>query len=156
MTRPDHRISQKKLTKKEATVLGHLRQTRQGVWSTKQPHHKNSNRLELDPSSSNSTRIDDVFFKVADLTGKIYIDQTGRFPVISSKGKQYILVVYHYDSNTIYAETLKPRTYLALTAAYEKIHKLLTERSLQPKLHILDNECPDGLKTFMHKVNGIF
>ena len=66
------------------------------------------------------------------------------------------MLVYHYDTNTIHAETLNTRTGLELTAAYEKIHKLLTERGLQPKLHILDNECPDGLKTFMHKVNGIF
>ena len=66
------------------------------------------------------------------------------------------MVAYHYDSNTIHAETLKTRTGLELTVAYENIHKLLTERGLQPKLHILDNEYPDVLKTFVNKVNEKF
>jgi hypothetical protein len=33
--------------------------------------------------------------------GQIYTDQTGRFPVISSKGNTYIIVLYEYDSNAI-------------------------------------------------------
>ena len=61
--------------------------------NTNQPHHKNSHRLELDqfPPSSNSTRTYDVFFEVVDLNDKIYTDQTGRFPVTSSKGKRYYI-----------------------------------------------------------------
>jgi hypothetical protein len=31
--------------------------------------------------------------------GQIYTDQTGRFPVVSSKGNKYIMILYHYDSN---------------------------------------------------------
>ena len=51
-----------------------------------------------------------VFLKKVDLTGKFYRDQIGRFPVTSSKGNKYILVAYHYDSNTIHAEPLKTRS----------------------------------------------
>ena len=32
------------------------------------------------------------------------------------------------------------------------IHVLLTERCLQPKLHIFDNECPEVLKPYVKKV----
>jgi hypothetical protein len=42
--------------------------------------------------------------------GKKYIDQTGRFPVVSIKGDKYIMVLYQYDGNTIIADTIKNRT----------------------------------------------
>ena len=88
-----------------------------------------------------------------DLSGKIYTDQTGMFPVTSSKGNKYILLSYHYDSNTIHAEPLNTRLGLDLTTAYKKLHSLLTKRGLRPHLNILDNECPNVLKNFMREVN---
>jgi hypothetical protein len=42
--------------------------------------------------------------------GKIHTDQTGRFPVVSSKGNKYIMVLYEYDGNAIIAEHIKNRT----------------------------------------------
>jgi hypothetical protein len=33
--------------------------------------------------------------------GQIYTDQAGRFPVVSSKGNTYIMILYDYDSNAI-------------------------------------------------------
>ena len=35
-----------------------------------------------------------------------YMDLTGRFPYRSSRGNEYILVRYHYDSNSILVEPL--------------------------------------------------
>ena len=87
---------------------------------------------------------------------KNYTDQTGRFPVTSSKGNKYILVAYHYDSNTIHAEPLKTRSGIDLNTAYHKLHSLLTNRGLKPSLHILDNECHNVLNTFMKEVNEKF
>ena len=91
-----------------------------------------------------------------DLSGKFYIDQTVRFSVTSSKGNKYILFAYHYDSNTIHAEPLKTRSGLDITAEYQKLHSSLTNRGLIPQLHILENECPNVLKTFMMEVNEQF
>jgi hypothetical protein len=31
--------------------------------------------------------------------GQTYTDQTGRFPVVSIKGKKYIMILNDYDSN---------------------------------------------------------
>jgi hypothetical protein len=42
--------------------------------------------------------------------GQIYTDQTGRFPVVSSKGNKYIMILYDIDSNTILAQPIKDRT----------------------------------------------
>ena len=75
------------------------------------------------------------------------------FPVTSRKGNKYILVVYHYDSNTIYAEPVKTRSGLDLTTAYQKLHSLLTNIGLKSYLHILDNEHPNVLKKFLREVN---
>ena len=92
------------------------------------------------------------FLKIIDLERKIYTDQTGRFPVTSSRGHKYLCCAYDYDSNTIHAEPMKTKTGTELMTTYQSIHKLLSERGLTPKLHILDNECPQVLKTFMNNV----
>eukprot|EP00957_Ditylum_brightwellii_P131181 10005659-Ditylum_brightwellii.AAC.1 len=42
--------------------------------------------------------------------GKIYTDQTGKFPVISSKGNRFVMVIYAYDTNCILVEPMKNRT----------------------------------------------
>ena len=63
------------------------------------------------------------------------------------------MVAYHYDSNTIHAEPLKTKSGLDLTSAYQKLHRLFTNRGLRPHLHILYNECPNVLKIFMREVN---
>ena len=89
-------------------------------------------------------------------TGKCYIYQTGRFPITSRKGSKYLLVAYHYDSNTIHAEPLKSQTGIELKTSYHKLCNLLTNRGLKPSLHIMDNECTNMLKTFMGEVTGKF
>ena len=38
-----------------------------------------------------------------------YGDLTGRFPHMSSRGNQYIVVIYDFDSNAILAEPIKSR-----------------------------------------------
>ena len=108
------------------------------------------------PQATKSENTNLVFFKTVDLSGKFYTYQKGRFPVTSSKGNKYILVAYHYKSNTIHAEPLKTRSGLYLTAAYQNLHSLLTNRGFRPHLHILDNECPNFLKIFMREVNEQF
>lgn len=56
------------------------------------------------------TRTHDIYMKIEDQIGKIYTDQTGRFPVTSTCGNKYTLVAYDYNSNTINAGPIKTRT----------------------------------------------
>jgi hypothetical protein len=42
--------------------------------------------------------------------GQIHTDQTGRFPVVSSKGNNYIMILYDYDSNAFVDSALFPGT----------------------------------------------
>ena len=45
-----------------------------------------------------------------DLTDKVYSNQIGPFPVISSKGNKYIRIIYDHDSNVIIARALKTKS----------------------------------------------
>ena len=105
--------------------------------------------IAKDNNIDSTSRTNEVFVKVTEIEGKIYTDQTGRFPVTSSRGNKYIMVAYDYDSNTIHAEAMKSRTGGELKAAYKKIQTLLASRGLKPKVHFLDNECADTFKQLM-------
>ena len=82
-------------------------------------------------------------------TGSIATDQTGQFPVLSSTGMRYVLVLYDYDSNAILSESLKNCTGTEIHRAYKKLHQLLVSHGLRPKLQRLDNECSTLLKKYM-------
>ena len=47
-------------------------------------------------------------------------NQTGCFPVTSTKDNKYILLVYGYDSDAILTEPIKNRTATAILRAYTK------------------------------------
>ena len=134
-------LVQKHLKKKQSTILGHLQQPRKGLRSTQDKimHPDPDPEQDQFPQATQSENSNLVFFKTVDLSVKIYTDQTGKFPVASSRSNNYILVAYHFDSNTIHAEPLKTRSGLDLTTAYQKLQSLLTNRGLRPHLHILDN-----------------
>ena len=149
--------SQKTAIKNNPPYLG-IQQPQKGLRSTQENimHQYLDPEHDQFPQSTQSENTNLVFFKTVDLARKFYTYQTGRFPVTSSKGNKYILFAYHFDSNTIHAEPLKTRSVLDLTEAYQKLHSLLTNRFLRPHLHILYNECPTVLKTFMREVNEKF
>jgi hypothetical protein len=140
-----------------ATAKGHLKATPKNLRSTYQISPTISPKLAsivmtTPPSVTEPTvRTHFVYAQVVDITGQIYSDQTGRFPVTSSKGNQYIMIVYDSNSAAILAEPLKNRTEQELEQAYSKLHQHLTERCLKPQLQKLDNECPAALKHYAKK-----
>ena len=105
------------LDKSEATVKGYLRQIRQNLRST-------TKKLSITPSAPITTstispprvmttssinddvRANIVSFKLVETKGKVFSDQTGRFPITSSRGNKYIMAMYDNDSNTILAEPM--------------------------------------------------
>jgi hypothetical protein len=150
----------KHLPKSIATAKGHLRQERQNLQSTATPLRPKTPITNLDAEfdltleHSDRTRTNWVYQQAVQVSGQIFSDQSGRFPVTCSKGNQYIMVVYDYDSNHILAEPLKSRSEHELVRAYTKLHTKLTVCGLHPLLQKLDNECPAGLKKFM-KTEGV-
>ena len=144
----------KHLDKAIATSKGHMKQIRQGLRSTKQKEP--SVMTAPPPNEIEGARTGELFCKTVELTGKNYTDQTGRFPVTSSKGSKYVMVAYNYDCNAILAEPIQSRSEASLVRAHQKIHAHLSERGLKPKLIILDNECPSGLKQFFRQQDTEF
>jgi hypothetical protein len=88
--------------------------------------------------------------------GQIYTDQTGRFPVVSSKGNTYIMILYDYDSNASLAQPIKDRTAPELLRAFQVMEQEVVARGLKPKLMKLDNEASKLLKTYLHQQNITF
>lgn len=129
-----------------ATAFGHLTQEQQN------------------PQSTQTTTSDDYFFPTPETpyhkTSEMFIkltsfqttkkasgDLTGRFPYISSRGYQYFLVVYDYNSNAILIEVLKCCSGAEICTAYQKIVTRLAQQGCAPQLFILDNEILSELTT---------
>ena len=66
------------------------------------------------------------------------------------------MVAYDYDSKTIHAENMKNHSGQELLKGNKKIHTLISERGLAPKMHYLDNDCPKVLQQFMTEKGECF
>ena len=60
-----------------------------------------------------------------------------------------MMIVYDYDSNIILGEAMKSRSGDEILQAFTKMHTELKKKGLGPKIHWLDNECPESLKQYM-------
>ena len=78
-----------------ATIKDHMNQKQQGTQSIK---HTIDNR---------HPGCDFVHFATMDTTVIIYIDQTGKFPIQSSRNYKYIVICYVYSCNAILAHPIK-------------------------------------------------
>ena len=70
-----------------------------------------------------------------ELDRKMYSDQTGKFPVTSYKGNQYIMVLFETTSNNILVEAMKDRTAGEMVRAYQfLIDRLKKKESVLPNI----------------------
>jgi hypothetical protein len=134
----------KNFPESEETQKGHMKQTRQGVRSTKVIDEDAMIGFNPTPGVKHK----DVYLRVFDATKKtMYSDQTGKFPITSARGHKYIMVAVELDGNYIDAEPIKSRKAKALTEAYQAIfQRWKTTGAVSPNWHMLDNEAPEELK----------
>ena len=159
-------------TKSAATAKGHLHQERQGLQSTKSSTLPSTTTL-LQQATTVKPRIkheddeDDYFptpeqpnikttnvmYSIIDThkLGQASMDLTGRFPYMSRRGNQYILIGYHYDANYIAAVPLKRRTAGEITKAWTTLHSKFCTTSFTPSTYIMDNETSKELLTALTK-----
>ena len=71
----------------------------------------------------------------------IYSDLTGRFPIHSYGGMNYISVAYVYKLNSILLRSVKSREDASMVEAFTSIYTELEAAGHEPKLHVLNNEC---------------
>ena len=150
----------KYLEKSIASEKGHMDEERAGTRSTKIKDPRVGKGMLWDdqeditaiPSQEiGNERTHHIYAAVEPIpeTGQIHTDQTGRFPVISSRGNKYIMIMYVYDANAIMSTPMKNRTKESHTEAYRELHQQLVKKGLRPKMQRLDNEASKMLKEFM-------
>jgi hypothetical protein len=83
----------------------------------------------------------DIYIQVKDVTELIYTDQTGQFPVTSSHGHKYIMVLVEVDGNYIAMEPMKSREAHEMVRVYNLIIERLKSKGIMPKRQMLDNEA---------------
>ena len=110
------------------------------------------------PSSDNpNVKTQDVICTIVkSRDGLAYADLPGRFPYKSSQNNEYMMVVYHYDSNSINVTPLKNREAKTLAAGWEVLHKRFERAGLKPNLYVLDNECSAEIKSAFDKYSVAF
>jgi hypothetical protein len=141
----------------DGTQKGHMKKQHQGVRSTNLKENTRAEdenipgntNTEVDPSPPKKMR--DIFIKIYN-TGKMHSNQTGRFPAMSSKGNQYIMVLVDVDGNYIDSEPMKNKSEGSIIKDYLILWTRLTELgTVQPIRHILDNEVSDAYKAEIKK-----
>lgn len=128
----------------DETQKGHMKQTRQGVRSTKVVDEDAMLEADMLATPTPGVKLKDVYLRVFDTTKKaMYTDQPGRFPITSAGGHKYTMVAVELDGNYIDAEPMKSRSAKELTEAYKRIYaRWKATGVICPNWHVLDNEAP--------------
>ncbi len=147
------------LPKSIDSAKGHLNQERTNLQSTRDP---------APTITTTNVDTDEDFFPLSNAPNEktfeccavivpfvtkntAYHDLTGRFPHRSSRGNEYLLIVYDYDSNSILHCALKNKTGAEIKRGWTIINDKLASGGNQPKLYILDNEASADLKKGLNK-----
>ena len=148
-----------------ATSKGHLNQERQGLQSTK---NATQQKDQLPPHFITAEEETEDYFPTRNIPNKktyncfamittftkgelAYADLTGRFPVQSSRGNQYLYIVYDYDGNAILAEPIPNRQAATIKNAWTKINNQLAYEGNEPQMYIFDNEFSNDLRNALTK-----
>jgi hypothetical protein len=99
-----------------ATKKGYMDLTRQGQCSTQiNPTSTFDatnllNNYDVLPDHIDKGLTNLVFMVIHDITGLVFSNQTGRFPIISNRGHAYLVIFYIYNANFIVSVPIKNRT----------------------------------------------
>ena len=142
----------------EQCEQGHMDQRRTGIRSTKSSHAVPPpdivDTMEEPEQAPQNDKTNMVFMTIAEAEGQLFTDQTGRFPVTSNRGNNYIVLFYVVDANFIKSYPIKSRHRTELLKAYDDVYKYLRIRGYRPKLHRLDNETSKDVEDFIAEQNA--
>eukprot|EP00804_Cyclotella_cryptica_P020002 CCRYP_007863-RA/>CCRYP_007863-RA protein AED:0.32 eAED:0.31 QI:0/0/0/1/0/0/3/0/485 len=92
-------------------------------------------------------QLKDIFIKTYDTHSTLYTDQTRRFLHLSSQGNRYQMILYHVDSNSIWAEPTKNKTEVELILARNRALQSMKACGIHPTRQVLDNEISATYKS---------
>ena len=84
-------------------------------------------------------RMNHVYMTTTDVKRKLYIDQTGRFPVTLNHGNSIVVIFHCTHNNYIKLYPIKSHHRSNLLNAYTNIYAYLQIRGYEPQLHKIDN-----------------
>ncbi|KAL7531195.1 hypothetical protein ACHAXR_003897, partial [Thalassiosira sp. AJA248-18] len=131
----------------DETEMGHMDQRKVGIRSTRATPTQDS--MTPVPQSPLNDRTHHVYMSITDIEGKLYSDQTGRFPITSNRGNCYVIIFYAVDGNYIKSYPIKSRHRSQLLKAYDDVYAFLRIRGYRPQLHKLDNETSHDVESFI-------
>eukprot|EP00804_Cyclotella_cryptica_P006568 CCRYP_021174-RA/>CCRYP_021174-RA protein AED:0.46 eAED:0.46 QI:0/0/0/1/1/1/2/0/373 len=136
----------------QACKQGHMDQRRAGICSTKSSHDSTptptNDHMEDQEQTPQNDKTHMVFMTLIEVAGQLFTDQTGRLPVTSNRGNNYIVIFYAVDPNYIKAYPIKSRHRSELLKAYEEVYSFLRVRGYWPQLHRQDNETSHNIETY--------
>jgi hypothetical protein len=92
-----------------------------------QPKKENECDVESETDLDKGLKTHCIYAAILD-AGQIYTDQTGNFPVISSRGNVSIMVLYEYDVNTIMDEPIENNKAAERLRYFQVMEQKLTTR----------------------------
>ena len=119
------------------------------------PEQEMADAMECPPQSPNNDCCHQLSMTVAAVDGKLYSDQTGRFPITSNRGNSLVTIFYAVNGNYIKSYPLKSRDRSKLLQAYEGVYAYLRMRGYRPKTHKLDNETSNDVEDFISKQQAL-
>jgi hypothetical protein len=148
------------ITINDATKKGHMDQTCQGQRSTSLSNpsitiinNVNDDNDDVPTIPINKEPTNLVFMVIHDISGKVFTNQTGQFPLTSNRGNAYLVIFYIYDANFIASIPIKNQTKEELLRAYQITYEYLARRGFKPRLHKMDNETSNNVKEFIASQN---
>ena len=105
---------------------------------------ENDNKNSEEPAIRPRKKHRDIFVRVIDLQDefqeKIYTDQTGKFPVRSSQGNQYLMIMCEMDSDAILFEPMRDRTAGEMVKIYQRLVDRLNTCGIFLRHQVLNNK----------------
>ena len=130
---------------KTATTKGHLNQKQQGTRST---------GMDDNPvQKPGNMKTNQVFIAMAHMAGKIYSDWIRLFPIQSSCGNKYIVIVYIYNANAILSHLIKNWSTGELLHVFHNMSDKLHAACFKQQLHKWDNNSSAALEMFITNDN---
>ncbi len=83
------------------------------------------------------------------ISGMLFSNQSGRFPISSNRGNKYVVIFYIYNANFTKSVQIKSRSKEELLRAYQLVYAYLMARGFKPILHKMDNKKSHNIKTFI-------
>jgi hypothetical protein len=82
-------------------------------------------------------------------TDTLYNDLTGSFPFMSLYGNVGYLIVYHYETNEIFALPLANLEKTMIFEGYKQQFEFIASKGHKIKLNIMDNQASRQIKRFL-------